>query len=33
VVGLVEHGDVDVAELAVALLDQVGQPARAGWRT
>ena len=27
---LVEHADLDVAEVAVALLDQVGQPAGAG---
>ncbi len=30
VVGFVHHADLDVAEVAVALADQVGQPARAG---
>ena len=30
VVGLVEHGDLDVVERAGALLDQVDQPARRG---
>ena len=29
-VRLVEHGDLDVAQVAVALLDEVGQPSRAG---
>ena len=30
VVGLVEHGDLDVVEVAVALADQVLEPAGAG---
>jgi hypothetical protein len=30
VVRLVEHGDLDVAQVAVALLDEVGEPPRAG---
>ena len=29
-VRLVEHGDLDVAQVAVALLDEVGQPSRTG---
>jgi hypothetical protein len=30
VIRLVEHGDLDVTQMAVALLDEVGEPPRAG---
>ena len=30
VVRLVEHGDLDVTQVATALLDEVGEPSRAG---